>query len=266
MALAPVIDTKENQQGGILVVTMPGYGPKTTSARRSFFFDKQVDQGPVLNQFRQWFDLWGIPVERSRGFDTDFERSFYTFEWPKVPIEPHVHGPQLIPKIALHLFELIDVLAIRQPKVIVFLSCYLWKAVNLSADAFLTTLGRPRDQGRRITSRRLSAYIQHWDKTTMLALAMPGKNTTDDYVLSLAQGVREALRSASLVPKDSTDPLLCSAANLLAIDRELSIRLIQTELHVIRDRAEKLFDSLEGQSYEKIRGGKILRAIKKATE
>ena len=151
-----VVRTQENALGGVLVVTQPGYGPEEySSARRAFLFDKSVDRGPVLNRFGDWFELWGIDVKRVRGTEGAFERSFFTLEWPEVPVSGH--GPQTVPHIAEHILALRDSILERRPRLVIFLSCYLWQAVNLpsSLEVLSDACGSPLDHGRRITMTSL---------------------------------------------------------------------------------------------------------------
>lgn len=256
MTLPEILLSDENKSGGILIVIQPGYGPKPPQVgRRSFFSDRQVDHGKLLNSLIDWFDLWSIPLVRSRGQDTAFERSFFTFEWPSETVTQG-HGPQLVPKFASYAHELAELLKDRKPRLVIFLSCYLWQAMNLAKDIFLETAGRPLENGRRITSERLAAYIQQWEKLTVLALPQPSKNTTEKYVRTLSSGVQEALRRVRILPTETKDPYLESARDCLIFDREASVFSIQTQLHLSRDRAEKLFDALKDKAYFINRSGK----------
>ena len=212
------------------MVTQPGYGPESySSARRAFLFDKSVDRGPVLNRFADWFSLWGIDVKRVRGTEGAFERSFFTLEWPPQPVSGH--GPQTIPHIAESIFALRDVLLERRPRLVIFLSCYLWQAVNTpNAQAALKeACGEPLDQGRRITGERLAAYAQKWTKVRMIALPQPSKNTP--------------------APENVQDPLTESALDFLYLDRDKTIRLMAAGLHIQKERAAEIFDSLEGSAW-----------------
>ena len=211
-----VVRTQENALGGVLVVTQPGYGPEEySSARRAFLFDKSVDRGPVLNRFGDWFELWGIDVKRVRGTEGAFERSFFTLEWPEVPVSGH--GPQTVPRIAEHILALRDCILERRPRLVIFLSCYLWQAVNLpsSLEVLSDACGSPLDHGRRITTERLAAYVQKWSKLQMLALPQPSKNTTEKCVLAMAQGVRQTLEECAPAPENVQDPLTESALDFL---------------------------------------------------
>lgn len=254
-----VVQTRENLSGGILVVTQPGYGPlEYSSVRRAFLFDKSVDRGPVLNRFAEWFPLWGIDIKRVRGTEGAFERSFFTLEWPPQTVSGH--GPQTIPKIAEHISLLCDVLEQRRPRLVIFLSCYLWQAVNTpdALRALSGICGSPRGKGRRITDERLAAYVQHWSGgVQMLALPQPSKNTTEKCVRAMAQGVREAFEHCSVPPENVQDPLQESALDFVYIDREKTIRLMAAGLHIQTKRAEAIFDSLENSLW--IRDGAGLK-------
>ena len=232
------------------MVTQPGYGPESySSARRAFLFDKSVDRGPVLNRFADWFSLWGIDVKRVRGTEGAFERSFFTLEWPPQPVSGH--GPQTIPHIAESIFALRDVVLERRPRLVIFLSCYLWQAVNTpNAQAALKeACGEPLDQGRRITGERLAAYAQKWTKVRMIALPQPSKNTTEKCVLAMAQGVRQTLEECAPAPENVQDPLTESALDFLYLDRDKTIRLMAAGLHIQKERAAEIFDSLEGSAW-----------------
>lgn len=249
LPIPEVVQTRENISGGILVVTQPGYGPQAySSVRRAFLFDKSVDRGPVLNAFARWFSLWGIDIKRVRGTEGAFERSFFTLQWPPEVVSGH--GPQTVPRVAEHIGALRAVLAERRPRLVIFLSCYLWQAVN-TPDALLAlseVCGKPIDKGRRITSERLAAYVQKWSSgMRMLALPQPSKNTTEKCVRAMAQGVREALEQCAPVPANAQDPLLESALDFIYLDREKTIRLIAAELHIQVERAASIFASFENK-------------------
>ena len=242
-----VVQTRENSSGGILVVTQPGYGPQAySSVRRAFLFDKSVDRGPVLNRFAQWFSLWGIELKQVRGTEGAFERSFFTLEWPPVPVSGH--GPQTVPRIAEHIALLRDVLEQRRPRLVLFLSCYLWQAVNTpeSLEIVSKVCGKPLDKGHRITTERLAAYVQRWSgNMQMLALPQPSKNTTEKCVRAMAQGVRVALEQCAVAPQNMQDPLQKSALDFIYLDRDKTIRLMAAGLHIQIERAQDIFDSLE---------------------
>lgn len=242
-----VLDTKENASGGILIVTQPGFGPsEISSGRRAFLFDKSVDRGPVLNRFAEWFALWGIDVKTVRGTEGAFERSFSVLEWPPAPVEGH--GPQTVARIAEHIALLAEVIQKRRPRLVIFLSCYPWRAVNLpSSLAVLENLcGHPADKGRRITDERLAAYSQRWSSgMRMLALPQPSKNTTEKCVRAMAQGVREAFEACAARPESVRDPLTESALDYFFLDKDKTVRLMAAGLHIQKKRAQAIFESLE---------------------
>lgn len=248
MPLPEVLRTEENAQGGILVVVQPGCGPVThTSVRRAFLFDKSVDRGPVLNRFAEWFALWGIELQRVRGTEGCFERSFFSLQWPPDPVQGH--GPQTVAHIAEHAAALRDELIERRPRLIIFLSCYLWQAVNLpqAISVLEPVCGHPLESGRRITNERLGAYLQRWTSVTMLALPQPSKNTTEKCVRAMAQGVRDALQACAPAPHCARDPLRAQAMDYVYLDREKTIRLMAVGLHVQLERAAAIFDSLKDE-------------------
>lgn len=257
-AHSEVLPTPENSSGGVAIVTFGGLGPEVKPARRGFFFDNSIDRGTVLNRFCTWFDAWGIPVQRLRGSDGAFERSFFTFEWPADPIT-NAHGPQMVGKIAEQIDALKTMLEERRPRLVIFLSCYLWQAANTEASraALLPVIGAPLEDGRRITTARLAAYLQPWQGTTMLALPQPSKNTTPAFVATLAAGVQEAFERAECLPESSVDPLLKSASAFLIVDRLESIRSLRAHLHVSEARAQALFDALEGRAWQRAADGRL---------
>ena len=246
-----VLPTSENASDGILVVLFPGLGPQSFGPRRGTLFDNSVDHGQTLERFCAWFDVWGIPVHRVRGSETAFEKSFFAAEWPADPaVYAGAHGPQMVSKIAARTKELALVLQERRPRLVIFLSCYLWQAANHpdALEILKPIIGNPLETGRRITSERLAAYVQPWEKCTFLALPQPSKNTTERYVLSLAAGVQSTLTQARTAAPTCADPLLAQAAEHLIYDRAGSIRSIAAHLHIDTKRAEKLFDHLTASS------------------
>ena len=250
--LPEVLTTPENSCGGILIVCMPGLGPEKKPLRKGNFFDNSIDRGTVLHRFIEWFSLWGMRPTRTRGREGPFERQFFTLQWPDEPIE-NAHGPQMVPLIAEKVDELAAVLEARRPRIIIFLSRYLWLAANTtqSRQRLADVLGAPLDEGRRITSERLNACAQRWEKCLMIALPQPSKNTTEKFVQSLASSMRAALSGANwpLTTQQSTDPLLSAAGGCLIVDREASIRRIAAELHVDEKRAQALFDALKDKAW-----------------
>ena len=261
MLVNDILTTKENKTGGILVVLLPGFVSRIGTGPRSFLSDRTLLLGKTLSAFCDWFSLWGIPFSRTSGTEGAFERSFFVASWPDAaPL--NAHGPQLVPKIAEHASELNALLLQRKPRLVIFLSCYLWQAMNLAREAFSLSAGAPLEEGRRITDKRLAAYIQHWEKLTTVALPVPGKNTTKDFVLSLAAGMQSVFRDLNILPLDSADPLLEKASEALILDREESILSIRTALHVNEKRAKELFEALKGRSYAIDKSGRaVIRKV-----
>ena len=179
-SIPEVLETPENACGGVLVALLPGLGPQTPPVRRGHFFDNSIDRGAVLEAFIGWFSLWGIPVCRMRGGEGPFERQFSTLQWPsEACVLAHAHGVQMVPRIASRIDELAVVLEQRRPRLVIFLSRYLWLAANLpeSRERLAAAAGAPLDEGRRISAHRLNATHQRWQRLEMLALAQPSKNT-----------------------------------------------------------------------------------------
>jgi hypothetical protein len=252
------LPTEENKEGGVMIVLASGYGPQQSAARRSFFSDTGVDKGAVLNRFVTWFDQWSLPLAKRRGADTSFDRRFFCIEWPESDIGP-AHGPQQVARFADRIDELVRVVEERRPKIVVFLSCYLWQAVNLpdSMQALKKAWGAPKSAGRRLSSHRLGAFHQSWDKVEIIALPMPSKNTTDAFVLSLAQPVHAIFDKVGFLPDGSSDPLILQAARCLVLDKDASIQRIRTQLHITPERARALFNGLQGVVYEQEATGQL---------
>ena len=254
MLLTEILTTKENKTGGILIVLAPDFVQTGSAKRSSFFSDRVLGLGKTLDLFCSWFELWGIPLARKSGSEGAFEHSFCVATWPEV-LPEHARGPQLVPKIAKDAFSLNAVLKERRPELVIFLSCYLWQAMNEAKDAFSQTAGVPLEAGKRLTDKRLAAYVQRWTSLTTVALPLPGKNTTKEYVLSLASGMQSVLRQTTRFPEVS-DPLLAAANNVLIFDKAESIASIRAHLHVDKKRAEELFDALKGKAYELDKAGR----------
>ena len=260
-SIPEVLETPENACGGVLVALLPGLGPQTPPVRRGHFFDNSIDRGAVLEAFIGWFSLWGIPVCRMRGGEGPFERQFSTLQWPsEACVLAHAHGVQMVPRIASRIDELAVVLEQRRPRLVIFLSRYLWLAANLpeSRERLAAAAGAPLDEGRRISAHRLNATHQRWQRLEMLALAQPSKNTTREYVAGLAPAVQQILaHSGVIAPPRAADPLLPRARDCLVVDRAASIQSVAARLHVDAARAEAIFDALEGDAWRSD-GGRLL--------
>jgi hypothetical protein len=181
----------------------------------------------------------------------NFERSFFCCEWPSSPVSG-VRGPQLVQKYSVKCAELAAAIRSREPRLVIFLSCYLWQAANTSEGRLLLkdALGAPQEPGRRISPVRLGAYAQRWEKAMVLALPLPGPNTTHQFVQSVGNAVQGAFRQAAVLPEASSDPLIEQASGCLVIDEKASIRRIRTELHVTEERARSLLERLRGRTID----------------
>ena len=264
-SLADILETAENQTGGILVVTMPHTLPQGETPKRAFFADNAVNRGPVVERFLAWFPLWGMPLSRTRGRETAFERAFCLTLWPLE--EPkNAHGPQFIKATADQVPALLQVIDSRKPRLVIFLSAYLWQSIDQPSVAPLTNAvcGRALEKGRRISQCRLAAWVQRREKCVFLALPQPSKNTTDAAMQSMAQAVQNIFASVRATPDATEDPLLAAAAQTLVLDRALSERRIAAELHVPAARAQTLFASLEGRAWKKDSAGKYLAIFSKS--
>ena len=244
--VADILETPENRSGGLLVVTMPHTVPESTASRRAFLSDRSVDRGPVLERFCEWFSLWGMPLQRTRGKESAFERAFALALWPaREPAD--AHGPQFVKAVAPQVPELLKILEARRPRLVIFLSAYLWQAVTAPDTEALTAAvcGKALDTGRRLSDTRLAAWVQKREKCVFLALPQPSKNTTDTVVRSWAAAIQRIFNAVKAVPDTAEDPLLTAAAQSLVLDPVLSVRRIQSMLHVPPERAAALFDALK---------------------
>ncbi len=247
-SLADILETPENRTGGLLVVTMPHTVPEGTVSRRAFLSDRSVDRGAVLERFCEWFSLWGMPLQRTRGKETAFERAFALTLWPaREPAD--AHGPQFVKAVAPQVPDLLKILEARRPRLVIFLSAYLWQAVTApETEPFTTAVcGKPSDAGRRLSDTRLAAWVQKREKCVFLALPQPSKNTTDTVVRSWAAAIQRVFTAVKAVPDTAEDPLLAAAAQALVLDPVLSVRRIQSVLHVPPERAAALFDALKNR-------------------
>ena len=189
-----------------------------------------------------------MPLTRTRGQETAFERAFALTLWPRR--EPTgAHGPQFIKAAADQVPELLKVIENRRPRLVIFLSAYLWQtltapAVEKATDA---VCGRALEAGRRLSDTRLAAWVQKREHCVFLALPQPSKNTTDAVVRSWSAAVQQVFASVKAVPDTAEDPLLTAAAQTLVLDPVLSVRRIQSLLHVPSERAAALFNALRGR-------------------
>lgn len=242
------LETPETRAGGILVVTMPHTVPEGTVTRRAFLADNAVDRGAVLERFFEWFTLWGMPLSRTRGKESPFERAFALTLWPrKEPDYAKTHGPQFIKAVAGQVPELLDVIKKRRPRLVIFLSAYLWQAVTTPQMQAQTeaVCGKAIDAGRRLSDSRLAARVQRREKCTFLILPQPSKNTTDAVVASWAAAVQKIFSDVRATPAATVDPQLADALQLLILDPAMTVRHIASNLHVSGTRARELFNALE---------------------
>ncbi len=256
-SLSDVLETPENASGGLLVVTMPRTVPADETPRRAFLSDNSVNRGPVLERFIEWFSLWDMPLARVRGRESALERAFALALWPKK--EPALaHGPQLVKAVADQVPDLLKVLKARRPRLVIFLSAYLWQAITTPEAEPLTTeaCGRALDAGRRLSDTRLAVWVQKRERCVFLALPQPSKNTTNAVVKAWASGIQRVFASVRAVPDAATDPQIAAAAQALVLDPAASVQRIAARLHVSLDRARALYDALEGCAWTQDRAGR----------
>lgn len=256
-SLSDLLETPENATEGLLVVTMPRTVPAGDTPRRAFLSDNSVNRGPVLERFIEWFSLWDMPLARVRGHESALERAFALTLWPEK--EPAgAHGPQFVKAVADQVPDLLAVLKARRPRLVIFLSAYLWQAITTPEAEPLTTeaCGRALDAGRRVSGTRLAVWVQKRERCVFLALPLPSKNTTDAVVKAWASEIQRVFASVRAVPDEAVDPQIAAAAQALVLDPQASVQRIAALLHVSPDRAKALYAALEGRAWTLDRAGR----------
>ncbi len=84
------------------------------------------------------------------------------------------------------------VLAERQPTLLVLVSCYLFDALRDPAltERIDAALGRTVEPARRLTSTRLRVEGERRERALVLALPVPGPNTTPEFEEELKDALR----------------------------------------------------------------------------
>ncbi|MCF0253434.1 MAG: hypothetical protein HUK26_03765 [Duodenibacillus sp.] len=86
-----------------------------------------------------------------------------------------------------------------------------------------------------------------------IALPLPSPRTSEAYVATLAQGVRQAFGWAGVDCGAAPDPLIAQARGLLVVDEAESVREIGLRLSVGRDRAQALFEAVAAEAGCRVR-------------
>ena len=181
-------DTPENTEGGILIVMPPVWGPEKREGEsepkaRGLIVSAQIDRGPVIPECLRWLERSGLEVR-------ELARAFSILVWPSEPI-CDAHGPQTVPRLVGEKAVLLDECRRRRPKILIFLSCYLYDAFRdpSLADEVRELFGSEIDKSRRLTSTRLRTEAMRLEKALVLGLPLPSRNTTPAFVEALVKGL-----------------------------------------------------------------------------
>ncbi len=181
-------DTPENTDGGILIVMPPGWGPEKHEGEkepkaRGLIVSAQIDRGPVIPECLRWLERSGLDVRETA-------KAFSVLVWPSEPIR-NAHGPQTVPKLVENRAMFIDECRRRRPRILIFLSCYLYDAFRDAgmADDVREVFGHELEKSHRLTSTRLRAEAMRVEKAIVLGLPLPSRNTTPAFVDALVKGL-----------------------------------------------------------------------------
>lgn len=194
--------TNENKRGGIMIVMFPGYGPEVPDApegmddeewvrllqsrvkARGLITSPQIDRGPAVRAVLGWFEKAGMNLKKEAP-------KFSIFIWPQSWMG-YRHGPQKTARLLEASDEFVEAAFKRSPGLVVLLSCYMIDALNdpKVVEMLEPVFGEPVEKPRRITSTRLKAMAQRWQRTLMIALPIPGPSTTDEFVEDLVKGLK----------------------------------------------------------------------------
>jgi len=237
--------------GGVLVLSLPGRGSNPQAAGR-LYFDRNRNAGAVRDALAAWFALWGMPLDRTAAPTGFIETNTREIVWCDDTPEG-LHGPQTVPFYAAHASRAIEALERLRPRLVIVLSAYLYEALGTAPvnAAVTSALGPAKGPARRISSLRLKALRQSFARAEMLVLPFPSKNTTQAFVRSLAQGVRQAFEDAGIPFARDDKPLRQKARSLFVLDEEATLALFERELGLKRDQAEKLLASFVGEALVK---------------
>lgn len=232
--------------GGLLIIALPNQG--ATGVLSSQYFDRQADHGKIRDTLVQWMDIWGIKVSSSGRQYGTLEANTQEVVWCK-EVPSHLHGPQTIPYFAEHGQQVLDVMQAQTPRLIIIFSAYLYEALKSPAMAAQVTaiIGRAKTPARRITTERLKALHQSFERCEMLVLPTPSKNTTKAYVETLTAAVRQAFDTAGYSPSQKVDDLLVQARGMLVLDEKKTLEKWERQFSIDRDRAKRLLQALEDE-------------------
>ena len=238
------MDNGNLPQGGLLIITLPEQG--AAGPLSTHYFDPRAKQGKIRDALVKWFALWGIPLSGSTHNPTWLESHTTEVVWcDSIPAE--LHGPKTVKKKKKNGDRVIEVIEKTQPKVILILSAYLYEALATSdlAPRVTAVIGKATSPARRITTMRLKALEQKFERARMLILPTPSKNTTDDYVRTLSASVREAFEEAGFNLNECADALFVAARALLVVDEKKSLIAMQNRLRIDEARAKTLLEAMQ---------------------
>ncbi|HAW45462.1 MAG TPA: hypothetical protein DCW60_03825 [Sutterella sp.] len=237
---------------GVLILTLPGQGAPYSPKVPLHYFDKNRDAGAVRDALTKWFTLWSIALDTGVAPSGFLENNTREIPWcDEVP--EHLHGPQTIPYFATHASRVLEALKTYRPRVIIVLSAYLYEALGTAPlNRFVTELlGPAKGPARRITTMRLKALAQSFAECEMVVLPTPSKNTTPEFVKSLALGVKDAFKKAGIPFEETATLTLEKARRLVYIDEAATLRAYERELGLRPEEAKRLLKRLEGEVFER---------------
>ena len=233
-------------QGGLLIITLPNQG--ATGLLSSQYFDRQADHGKIRDALTQWMSVWGIKVSTSARQYGHLEANTQEVVWCD-DVPKSLHGPQTVPYFAENGQRVLDKMQAQAPRLIIVFSGYLYEALKSPAMASAVTaiIGRAKTPARRITTERLKALHQSFERCEMLVLPTPSKNTTRTYVESLTTAVRQAFETAGFSPSEKVDDLLIQARTMMVLDEKKTLEKWERQFAIDRERAQQLLQALEDE-------------------
>lgn len=181
--------TPANRDGGILVVLLPGYGPKNGTAEQTslpsggLITASHIDRGPAVAGLLDWLRAahWDMKTLAPR---------FSLTVWPPAWDGPH-HGPQMLGQLTRHAGAFVEVINQRKPSVILMVSCILLDAINQPEirQKISPIFGCPLEAPHRITATRQRVLQQRWERALCVALPVPGRQVSQQ----TAQAIIDAL-------------------------------------------------------------------------
>ena len=212
----------------------------------SQYFDRMADHGKIRDALTQWLNIWGIKVSTSPRQYGELEANTQEVVWCEA-VPERLHGPQTVPYFAEHGQHVLNVMQSQAPRLIIIFSGYLYEALKSPALASSVTniIGRAKTPARRITTERLKALHQSFERCEMLVLPTPSKNTTKAYVETLTAAVRQAFENAGFTPSEKVDDLLVQARGMLVLDEKKTLEKWERQFAIDRERAKRLLQALQ---------------------